>query len=86
MSIRFQRGQLDSSGHYSGTSNGCAVQGVLVLLGIFATAVLIGWPFMVFHGAVAWLAEFAYIVVAVPVGLTLLARRASPGQHSRERP
>lgn len=82
MGVRFEHGQLDQqTGRYSGTSYGCGVAGFLGFLGIFATAILIGWPFLVFHGPVAWLVEIAYVVVAVPVGLALLASKAGKGSH-----
>lgn len=84
--VSFQRGQMDSSGRYRGTSNGCGVEGCLVLLGIFATALLIGWPFVVFHGAVAWLVEFAYVIVAGLVGLILLASKGKKGSHREAKP
>lgn len=84
--VSFQKGHMDPSGNYTGASYGCGLASVFFLLGIFATALLIGWPFVVFHGAVAWLVEILYMIVAIPVGLGLLAKRAGSGQREREKP
>lgn len=82
--VRFQQGQMDSSGTYRGTSYGCGVASLLFFLGTIATAIVIGWPFLVIHGPVAWLVEIPYVIIAGVVGLGLLAKRAGNGRHEEK--
>lgn len=82
--VRWQQGHMDPSGNYRGTSYGCGVASLLFFLGTIATAIVIGWPFLVIHGPVAWLVEIPYLLVAGTVGLSLLAKRGQP--REREKP
>lgn len=82
--VSFQHGNMDPQGNYRGTSYGCGVASLLFLGGIFVTAVVIGWPFMVIHGPLAWLVEIPWILVAGTVGLVVLSKRA--GRQDREKP
>lgn len=79
--VRWQQGHMDGSGNYRGTSYGCGVASLLFFLGTIATAIVIGWPFLVIHGPVAWLVEIPYLIVASFAGLMFLSKRAEKGQH-----
>ena len=78
--VRFEKGHLDQRGNYRGTSYGLGLGCVGFLFSMFAFILVSLWPFLAFHGAVAWLAEVLYLITAGAVALVIMASR-SKGSH-----